>query len=186
MKTHQQIKTSPTACRAWSKPLHLRVVLRSVRAYEPLQVWWVVDLSAPRSVWFRCPVWGGAAPNSVPATRPGQVASPYPQGRAVGGRRAGVRPTDPPGGLRESGAFDLTDENLALMEKGRPPIGRDGLPVELHHRNQNPLGPLDEMTSTTHDTIPHPITPSQIDRGAFAGERSRYWVSRARELLGQR
>jgi hypothetical protein len=41
------------------------------------------------------------APSSVPATRPGQVASPYPQGRTVGGRKAGVRPTDPPSGLRE-------------------------------------------------------------------------------------
>jgi hypothetical protein len=83
------------------------------------------------------------------------------------------------------GRVDLTEKNLALMEKGRPPIGGDGLQVELHHRNQNPLGPLDEMTSTTHDTIPHPITPSQIDRGALASERSRYWVTRARELLGQ-
>jgi RHS repeat-associated protein len=116
---------------------------------------------------------------------PGQVASAYPQGRRVGGRGEGVRPNDPPSGFQEAGAWDLTPNNLQLMEAGRPPIGTDGLPVELHHRNQDPLGPLDEITSTTHDTIDHPISPSQINRSQFAGERARYWRQRARELLGQ-
>jgi RHS repeat-associated protein len=117
--------------------------------------------------------------------RAGQVASAYPQGRSVGGRGEGVRPNDPPSGFQEAGAWNLTPDNLQLMEAGRPPIGTDGLPVELHHRNQDPLGPLDEMTSTTHDTIDHPISPSQINRSQFAGERARYWRQRARELLGQ-
>ena len=117
--------------------------------------------------------------------KPGQVASPYPPGRRVGGRRDGVRLSDPPSGLRESGAFDLTPDNLARMERGQPPIGRDGLPVNLHHRNQNPAGPLDELSETTHRTIDHPIRPSRIDRSQFAGERRRYWVQRSRELLGQ-
>jgi hypothetical protein len=103
----------------------------------------------------------------------------------VGGRGESVRPSDPPAGVRESGAWDLTPENQRLMEAGRPTIGRDGLPVELHHRNQSPLGPLDEMTSTTHDNVPHPISPSQIDRSQFAGERARYWRTRIRILLGQ-
>ena len=116
----------------------------------------------------------------------GQVASAYPKGRRVGGRGESVRATDPPAGVRESGAFDLTPDNIRRMEAGRPPIGRDGLPVELHHRGQNPAGPLDEMTSTSHDRIPHPVSPSQINRGAFAGERARYWRQRVRELHGQR
>ena len=115
----------------------------------------------------------------------GQVASSYPQNRRVGGRGEGVRAIDPPAGFQEACAWDLTPDNLRLMEAGRPPIGRDGLPVELHHRNQNPLGPLDEMTSTTHDTIDHPISPSQINRSLFAGERARFWRQRARQLLGQ-
>jgi len=88
-------------------------------------------------------------------------------------------------GFQESGAFDLTPENLALMEKARPPIGRDGLPVELHHRGQDPTGPLDEYSSTTHDRVAHTEAPSRIDRGRFAGERARYWRERARQLLGQ-
>jgi HNH/ENDO VII superfamily nuclease len=129
------------------------------------------------------------SPESTPAefnVLPGQAASTYPFGRRVGGRGESVRPTDPPGGVRESGAFDLTPENVRLMESGRPPIGRDGLPVELHHRGQNPAGPLDEMTSTSHDLISHPVSPSRIDRGKFAGERARYWRERVRVLHGQR
>ncbi|WP_434987175.1 hemagglutinin repeat-containing protein [Vreelandella zhaodongensis] len=117
--------------------------------------------------------------------KPGQVASPYPPDRIVSGRREGVRSSDPLRGYQESGAWDLTAENLVRMERGAPPIGRDGASIQLHHRNQNPAGPLDEVSATTHRTIDHPIRPSQIDRDQFAGERRRYWVERARELLGQ-
>ena len=117
--------------------------------------------------------------------RPGQVASAYPQGRRAGGRGHSTRPTDPPAGTRESGAWDLTPRNQRLMEAGRPPIGRDGRVVELHHRNQCPNGPLDEMTATTHDAVPHPFSPSRINRSQFAGERARYWRTRVRVLLGQ-
>lgn len=35
-------------------------------------------------------------------------------------------------------------------ERGRPPTGDDGNPVELHHRDQSPDGPVDEMTRTDH------------------------------------
>jgi RHS repeat-associated protein len=125
---------------------------------------------------------GGGAANSV---KPGQTMSAYPQGRVVGGRGESPRLSDPPAGMRESGAWDPTPDNLALMERGRPPVGRDGLPVELHHRNQSPAGPLDQMTSTTHDTIPHPLSPSQINRSQFGGERARYWRGEARTLNGQ-
>jgi RHS repeat-associated protein len=124
-----------------------------------------------------------AAPNST--IKPGQVASAYPRGRRVGGAGESVRPWDPPAGFREAGAWELTPENQRLMEAGRPPIGFDGLPVELHHRGQSPLGPLDEMTATTHDTVPHPRSPSEINRSKFAGERARYWRTVVRILLGQ-
>ena len=122
---------------------------------------------------------------AAPPVAPGQTMSPYPQGRRVGGKGESPRPTDPPTGTREAGAWDPTPENLARMEQGKPPIGRDGMPVELHHRHQNPAGPLDQMTSTTHDTIPHPLTPSRIDRSKFSGERSRNWRGEARKLNGQ-
>lgn len=118
--------------------------------------------------------------------RPGQVASPYPRDRVIAGRREGVRPTDPPRGMQESGAWEPTPENIARMERGTSPIGRDEVEVNLHHQNQNPAGPLDELTAETHRTVEHPIRPSQIDRDhQFRGERRRYWVERVREFFGQ-
>ncbi|WP_435248879.1 HNH/ENDO VII family nuclease [Vibrio sp. nBUS_14] len=68
-------------------------------------------------------------------------------------------------------------------KKGNAPIGNDGHPVELHHRNQKPDGPLDEMTRTDHrlgDNFKknHPNTgqePSQIDRKAWRKEQKDYW-----------
>jgi hypothetical protein len=62
--------------------------------------------------------------------------------------------------------------------------GGDGKPVELHHRNQNPNGPLDELSDETHKKVNHSL-PSTVDRGVFAGQRRRYWIQRVRELLGQ-
>jgi hypothetical protein len=132
------------------------------------------------------PVQSPPATPGGPEVRPGQVGSAWPKGRRVGGRKEGVRPTDPPAGRREEGAWDLTPENQRRMERGRPPIGRDGREVELHHRDQNPRGPLDEVGSRTHDGIPHPKRPSTIDREKFAGERRRYWIDRIRELMGQK
>ena len=64
-------------------------------------------------------------------------------------------------------------------------MGVDGRPVQLHHRGQDPAGPLDELSAAAHQDVAHPLRPSQIDRGKFAGERSRYWVQRVREAHGQ-
>ncbi len=68
-------------------------------------------------------------------------------------------------------------------KRGNAPIGKDGHPVELHHRNQKPDGPLDEMTRTDHrlgDNFKknHPNTgqsASQIDRKAWRKEQKDYW-----------
>ncbi len=35
-------------------------------------------------------------------------------------------------------------------KRGLAPIGDDGKPIDLHHRNQNPNGPIDEMTREDH------------------------------------
>ena len=121
----------------------------------------------------------------APTVAEGQIASAYPQGRRIAGAREGRRATDPSPGLRESGAFDWTPENITRMERGQPAIGIDGRPVELHHRSQDPSGPLDEMSATSHQGVEHPNRPSQIDRDRFAGERRRYWVERVRDAHGQ-
>jgi hypothetical protein len=65
---------------------------------------------------------------------------------------------------------------------GRPPIGSDGHPVELHHRGQRP-NTADEMTRTDHrlgDNYRqnHSNTgqeASAIDRSEFNRQRREYW-----------
>ena len=143
----------------------------------------IVGESASGGVELR-PLDVGVAP-AEPGVLDGQIASAYPRGRRVAGAKEGRRAEDPPVGFRESGAFDWTPDNVARMERGQPPIGADGRPVELHHRDQSPAGPLDEVTSTTHQSLEHPRRPTQIDRDRFAGERRRYWVERVREAHGQ-
>jgi hypothetical protein len=67
-------------------------------------------------------------------------------------------------------------------ERGAVPISKkDGRPVELHHRGQNPQGPIDEMHASDHRFGPnyranHPSTgPSKIDRSEFAKWKNEYW-----------
>jgi RHS repeat-associated protein len=40
--------------------------------------------------------------------------------------------------------------NLAKMEKGKPPTGSDGHPMELHHVDRTQNSPLEPMTRTDH------------------------------------
>lgn len=68
-------------------------------------------------------------------------------------------------------------------KRGNAPIGKDSHPVELHHRNQNPKGPLDEMTRTDHrlgDNFKKNYSntgqeASKIDRSAWRNEQKDYW-----------
>jgi RHS repeat-associated protein len=79
----------------------------------------------------------------------------------------------------------LPDDRLqaAPKKRGNAPTGDDGYPVELHHRDQTPTGPLDEMTRTEHrlgDNYQknHSNTggsASQIDRKEFNDIRKNYW-----------
>jgi RHS repeat-associated protein len=41
-------------------------------------------------------------------------------------------------------------EDLAKMQKGRPPLGPDGFPMELHHSDQTPQGGLEAKSRTDH------------------------------------
>jgi hypothetical protein len=40
--------------------------------------------------------------------------------------------------------------DLEKMEAGRAPTGADGKPMELHHHDGTPDGPLDPMSRTDH------------------------------------
>ena len=100
--------------------------------------------------------------------------------------REGRRSDDPQRGLmRGSDVFERSDANLQRMLDGKPPIGTDGKPVQLHHRGQYKNYRLDEYTDTEHHKLPlhERDRDSEIDRRAFDGQRKRYWRTRAREIL---
>jgi len=81
--------------------------------------------------------------------------------------------------------YENTPENQERMRDGKPPIGNDGKPVELHHPGQKPNAPVREMTRAEHRGPGnmgenHPNRgPSQIDRNQAAGQRRRYWKDKA-------
>lgn len=99
----------------------------------------------------------------------------------------GRRRDDPPLGMQRA-IFSRTDGNYRRMLSGRPPIGIDGEPVNLHHRTRGPMSQLDEYTETEHRTLDlHEAgLDSLVDREAFDEQRARYWITRARDLLEQR
>jgi len=66
-------------------------------------------------------------------------------------------------------------------KRGNAPIGEDGAPVELHHRNQTMDGPIDEMVRRDHRgrgnyKRNHPSKgKSKIDRKEAAKQRRKHW-----------
>jgi A nuclease of the HNH/ENDO VII superfamily with conserved LHH len=46
------------------------------------------------------------------------------------------------------GSYSASD--LAKMNRGRPPIGPDGFPMELHHVDRTSTGPIAPMSRTDH------------------------------------
>jgi hypothetical protein len=95
---------------------------------------------------------------------------------------------DPPPGVQRNRIFPQTDANYRRMLNGRPPIGADGAPINLHHRTYGPMSSLDEYTETEHRTLGlhEPGRDTEIDRTEFDAQRARYWVTRARIQLEHR
>ncbi len=91
--------------------------------------------------------------------------------------------------IRSDIDMDQKDEdgitNRERMERGLPPITKNGEKVELHHIGQKPDSPLAELTTEEHrgagnDTILHDKQKeSEIDRNEFAKERKEHWKNRA-------
>lgn len=71
---------------------------------------------------------------------------------------------------------------MGLRKEGGP-IGDDGAPVELHHRDQTPDGSIDEMTRQDHRgggnfSKNHTNTgqsKSLVDRKGFSKQRNDHW-----------
>lgn len=88
--------------------------------------------------------------------------------------------------------LDATDPfgntNLERMENGRPPLDKNGKPIELHHIGQTSDAPLAELTKEEHmcngnDSVLHDKSQeSEIDRTAFQKERAEHWKARAGEI----
>lgn len=82
-------------------------------------------------------------------------------------------------------AFGRTNKERA--EQGLSPLNKDGKPIELHHIGQHADSPLAELTQEEHrgkgnDSILHNKNiESEIDRTAFANERSQHWQALVKE-----
>ncbi|MDQ3805948.1 MAG: hypothetical protein M3416_19225, partial [Acidobacteriota bacterium] len=79
--------------------------------------------------------------------------------------------------------------NLERMQAGEPPLGSDGVSMQLHHMLQTQNGPIIELTATQHRqwyrTIhinPNTI-PSGINRSAFNTWKRNYWKARAQDFI---
>ncbi|WP_416882864.1 HNH/ENDO VII family nuclease [Marivita sp.] len=102
---------------------------------------------------------------------------------------------DPWVGLLRGQLWTWDGKNIEIMLNGQPPYGKDGAKIQLHHRANQPNGPLDELLKTEHNTqhgLFHDDDESLIDRAIFSGstraqydaeiwskQRGRYWVTRA-------
>ena len=91
--------------------------------------------------------------------------------------------------IRDDIDLDQKDEdgitNREHMERGEPPVTKEGKGVELHHIGQHQSSPLAELTMEEHrgvgnDSILHDKTKeTEIDRNAFSKERKEHWEARA-------
>lgn len=76
--------------------------------------------------------------------------------------------------------------NADLIGEGYPPRDANGDPYELHHIGQRQDSPFAELTWQEHmgdgnNTVLHAAgKESEIDRGEFDDEKSRYWQARFR------
>jgi hypothetical protein len=68
--------------------------------------------------------------------------------------------------------------NIQRMGEGLCPFTRDGQRIILHHVNQNPAGPIIELTKEEHRQIRIRQDPSEIDRAEFRDVRESYWQAR--------
>jgi hypothetical protein len=128
-------------------------------------------------------------PGNLAVVRPSQtVPATQTRGRFYDHGYEGRRRDDPRAGLKRR-LFDWTSANIQRMLFGYAPTGHDGMPVNLHHRGQQPNYYLDEYSATQHqeqsDILHDPDQGSLIDRDEFAGQRSRYWISRVRDYLSE-
>ena len=110
-------------------------------------------------------------------------------------RRGPVPWEDPWVGIPGSNRFTRDQKNLEIMLNGQPPWGHDGHKMQLHHRNNQANGPIDEYSWAIHKqqhgllhnpdssildgAIGHFEDRSDYDGEVWKFQRGRYWVTRA-------
>lgn len=97
--------------------------------------------------------------------------------------------------------FEYTDTttgltNLERMKSGKPPIGHDGNPIQLHHVIQREIGPMVEIRETTHQEyyrILHGLVGNkasfrndQLMRKQYNNFRIAYWKWRAQQYIKEK
>ena len=95
--------------------------------------------------------------------------------------------------------FNYFDEttgltNLERMQAGKPPIGSDGNPVQLHHILQKEVGPMVEIREITHQEYYSQLHGLIEDGASFRNNpvlnkqynnfRRSYWKWRAEQIIG--
>ena len=95
--------------------------------------------------------------------------------------------------------FNYFDEttgltNLERMQAGKPPIGSDGNPVQLHHILQKEVGPIVEIREITHQEYYSQLHGLIEDGASFRNNpvlnkqynnfRRSYWKWRAEQIIG--
>ncbi len=89
--------------------------------------------------------------------------------------------------IQRDSLFIHSGQNLSRMENGRPPIGIDKEPIQLHHLKQQNGGVLIEMLAKDEHRKEYKMlhrykNESEIDRNKFNAFRNSYWKVRARKL----
>jgi len=84
--------------------------------------------------------------------------------------------------------------NLERMMKGKPPIGNDGNPVQLHHVIQKEAGPMVEVREMTHQEYYRILHGLSVSGASFRNSsklkkqynnfRVAYWKWRAKQYMG--
>lgn len=106
-------------------------------------------------------------------------------------KKAGLKDTEINGKrclIRDGIDLEQEDEdgitNRDRMERGSPPITKDGESLELYHIGQHSDSPLAEYVMKEHrgkanDTIMHDKTKeTEINRTEFGTERNEHWENR--------
>jgi hypothetical protein len=75
--------------------------------------------------------------------------------------------------------------NIERMRDGQCPLDREGNEIVLHHANQNNEGPMIELTTAEHLSIPVRRSPTQINRQESNSFRQDYWRARAESFQTQ-